>query len=169
MPVREAICAVRMRLTAAVLVVLASTAGAQAPVYRNVPIPKADANATGIAFTLPIPDSMAAQRVREAAAKRKLELSREVEGTTYLTRTLLGLCDATRVPFVLPGTPSPTGPCVITLRVEYRPDTAGTAFTVSGNGMMKMPGADTFYGEWFHPRSSQWSMLRDLARAIAQP
>jgi len=157
-----------MRIVTTLFLALAGSAGAQEVVYRNVAIPKADASAAGIEFMLPLADSLAAQRIREAADERKLELNREERGVTYLGKTLPGVCDATRVPFVAPGSRPPTGPCVVSVRIEYRAGDGGTIFTISGNGMMQMPGSDAFYGEWFHPRSKQWSMIRNLAKAIAE-
>jgi hypothetical protein len=147
---------------------LAGRVSSQEVKYRNVDLPREDRGATGIQFTIPLPDSLAPQRIRAGAELRKLDVAREERGASYLGKTVPGLCDNSRRPFLPPGTPAPTGPCRISITVSYVADSGGTTFIVAGHGSMKIPGSDVMTAESFNPRSSNWSLIRNLARAIAE-
>jgi hypothetical protein len=152
------------------LVVLPMAVGAQEKVpYRNVDLSGRDTDAVGIEFTLHLPDSLAAVRVRTAGERRKLDFGRSEPGSMHFGKTAPGVCEGSKGMFVEPGQRPPTGPCHITYRVTWRPDrSGGTTFVVSAAGFMPVPGTDVVTGGAFTPRSSNWKLVRQLAREIAE-
>ena len=152
------------------LVTLPAVSVAQDTVsYRNVELSGRDEGKTAIEFTLDLPDTLSAARVRAAGERHKLAVGRAEAGLITFGKTVPGVCDRSQGVFVQPGQRAPTGPCVITYTVTWSAGAAGkTTFRVSAAGYMKLPGSDLHTGGGFTPRSSNWSLVRQLTREIAE-
>lgn len=137
--------------------------------YRNVELPGRAESGTAIEFTLALPDSLAAARVRAAGERRKLNFGRAETAMMSFGKTLPGVCDGSKGVFLLPGQRTPTGPCHLTFQVTWSPAPAGgTTFRVSAVGYLEMSGSDVVTDGGFTPRSSHWNLVRQLAREIAE-